>query len=127
LLGGGRGIGKDTLLEPVKQAIGPWNFQEVGPMAIMGRFNSFAKSVILRISEIRDQGNELDRYAFYDHMKALMVTPPDVLRVDEKHVKEYYAELAAGAGGEPVAGKAGGIERTKQHERHHIRAQNNRG
>jgi Family of unknown function (DUF5906) len=59
-------------------------------MAIMGRFNSFAKSVILRISEIRDQGNELDRYAFYDHMKTLMVTPPDVLRVDEKHVKEYY-------------------------------------
>ena len=28
VLGGLQGIGKDTLLEPVKRAVGPWNFQE---------------------------------------------------------------------------------------------------
>ena len=26
VLGGAQGIGKDTLLEPVKHAVGPWNF-----------------------------------------------------------------------------------------------------
>jgi hypothetical protein len=26
VLGGPQGIGKDTMLEPVKQAVGPWNF-----------------------------------------------------------------------------------------------------
>src|SRR5262245_42578277 len=43
---GAQGIGKDTLLEPVKAAIGPWNFAEVNPMQVLGRFNSFLKSVI---------------------------------------------------------------------------------
>jgi hypothetical protein len=31
VLGGTQGIGKDTLLEPVKRAVGPWNFKEVSP------------------------------------------------------------------------------------------------
>ena len=31
VLGGLQGIGKDTLLEPVKHAVGPWNFRDVVP------------------------------------------------------------------------------------------------
>jgi hypothetical protein len=46
VLGGEQGVGKDTLLEPVKYAIGPWNFQEVSPIQILGRFNGFLKAVI---------------------------------------------------------------------------------
>jgi hypothetical protein len=88
VLGGPQGIGKDTLLEPVKAAIGPWNFAEVSPQHMLGRFNGFIKSVILRISEARDLG-EVDRFKFYDHMKAYTAAPPDVLRVDEKHLREY--------------------------------------
>jgi hypothetical protein len=88
VLGGKPGIGKDTLLEPVKYAVGPWNFAEVSPKQVLGRFNGFLKSVIMRISEARDLG-DFDRFKFYDHMKALIVTPPDVLRVDEKHLREY--------------------------------------
>jgi hypothetical protein len=53
VLGGLQGIGKDTLLEPVKAAIGPWNFVDVSPSHLLGRFNGFVKSVILRISEAR--------------------------------------------------------------------------
>ena len=88
VFGGCQGIGKDTLLEPVKRAIGPWNFTEVSPQHMLGRFNGFAKSVILRISEARDLG-EVDRFAFYDHMKVYTAAPPDVLRVDEKNLREY--------------------------------------
>ena len=88
VLGGSQGVGKDTLLEPVKRAIGPWNFTEVGPQQLLGRFNGFVKSVILRVSEARDLG-DIDRYAFYDHMKVYTASPPDVLRVDEKHLREY--------------------------------------
>ena len=68
VLGGKQGIGKDTILEPVKYAVGPWNFNEVSPQQLLGRFNGFLKSVILRVSEARDLG-EFDRFAFYDHMK----------------------------------------------------------
>lgn len=56
VLGGNQGIGKDTLLEPIKAAVGPWNCSEVSPQQVLGRFNSFVKSVILRISEARDLG-----------------------------------------------------------------------
>src|SRR6516164_6123368 len=49
VLGGNQGIGKDTLLEPVKPAVGPWNFKEVSPPQILGRFNGFLKSVVLRV------------------------------------------------------------------------------
>jgi hypothetical protein len=89
VLGGAPGIGKDTILEPVKPAIGPWNFEEVSPQQVLGRFNGFLKSVILRVSEARDLGN-VDRFQFYDHMKTYTAAPPDVLRVDEKHLREHY-------------------------------------
>jgi Family of unknown function (DUF5906) len=85
---GDQGVGKDTLLEPVKRAVGPWNFEEVSPQMIMGRFNGFLKNVILRVNEARDLG-DINRFQFYDHMKAYTAAPPDVLRVDEKHLREH--------------------------------------
>ena len=89
VLGGLPGIGKDTLLEPVKHAVGPWNFGEVGPQRMLGRFNGYTKNVIIRVSEARDLG-EINRYQFYEHMKAYLAAPPDVLRVDEKYLREHY-------------------------------------
>jgi RepB DNA-primase N-terminal domain/Family of unknown function (DUF5906)/Primase C terminal 2 (PriCT-2) len=88
VLGGAPGIGKDTLLEPVKHAVGPWNFVEVAPQQVLGRFNSFVKAVILRMSEARDLG-EMNRFALYEHMKAYLAAPPDVLRCDEKNLREH--------------------------------------
>jgi Family of unknown function (DUF5906) len=88
VLGGPPGIGKDTMLEPVKHAIGAWNFKEVSPSHILGRFNGYLKSVVLRISEAKDMG-EFDRFTFYNHMKTLLAAPPDVLRVDEKNLRQH--------------------------------------
>ena len=90
VLGGEQGIGKDSLLEPVKRAIGPWNCQEENPSTILeSRFNGYLKAVILRISEARDLGDS-NRFRFYDHLKAIIASPPDVLRINEKHIREYY-------------------------------------
>jgi hypothetical protein len=83
-----QGIGKDAMLEPVKRAIGPWNFDEVNPQQVLGRFNGFYKRVILRINEARDLG-DINRYQFYDHMKMYTASPPDVLRIDEKYLNEH--------------------------------------
>lgn len=95
VLGGRHGVGKDTILEPVKYAVGPWNCHEVSPGAMMGRFNGFVKSVILRVSEARDLG-DTDRFKFYDHTKTLIAAPPDVIRVDEKHAREYAVPNVCG-------------------------------
>lgn len=88
VFGGSQGIGKDTLLEPIKHAVGPWNLQEVSPAQVVGRFNGFIKSVILRVSEARDLGGS-DRFAFYDHMKTYTAAPPEVLLCDEKQLREH--------------------------------------
>lgn len=88
VLGGKPGIGKDSILEPVKYAVGAWNVQEVTPQQVLGRFNGFLKSVILRVSEARDLG-DFDRFQFYEHTKTIIAAPPDVLRVDEKFLREY--------------------------------------
>ena len=95
VLGGPQGIGKDTLLEPVKRAVGAWNFSEISPQQMLGRFNGFAKSVIVRLSEARDLG-DVDRYQFYEHLKVYTAAPPDVLRIDEKYLREYNISNCCG-------------------------------
>ena len=90
-----QGIGKDTLLWPVRYAIGEWNFADVTPLQLLGRFNGFVKSVILRVSEVRDLG-DFDRYAFYEHIKVYAAAPPEVLRCDEKNIREYAVPNVCG-------------------------------
>ena len=118
LLGGSQGIGKDTLLDPVKHAVGPWNFLEVSPQAMLGRFNGFLKSVVLRISEARDLG-EFDRFKFYEHLKAYAASPPDVLRCDEKHLREHYVFNCCGVI-ITTNHKAGGIFLPADDRRHFV-------
>jgi hypothetical protein len=95
LLGGAPGIGKDTLLHPVSYAVGSWNFTEVTPVQLLGRFNGFVKSVVLRVNEARDLG-EINRYAFYEHCKPITAAPPEVLRCDEKNLREYAVPNVTG-------------------------------
>jgi hypothetical protein len=95
VLGGDQGIGKDTILEPVKESVGPWNCQDVAPSKLLGRFNGHRKSVILIVSEARDLG-EMNRYAFYEATKTLMAAPPNVLQCDEKNLREHYVQNVMG-------------------------------
>jgi Family of unknown function (DUF5906) len=118
VMGGSQGVGKDSILEPIKHAIGGSNFQEVSPSAVMGRFNGFLKSVILRVSEGRDLG-EIDRYSFYEHMKTYIAEPPDVLRVDEKFLREYYIPNCTSVI-ILTNYKAGGIYLPSDDRRHHV-------
>jgi hypothetical protein len=95
VLGGNPEIGKDTLLQPVERAVGPWNFLEIIPAQLMGSFNGFVETVVLRINEAHDLG-EYDRFKFYDRIKIYTAAPPDTLRVNKKHLKEYYVPNCLG-------------------------------
>ena len=77
------------MIEPLKQAVGPWNCKEVSPQDMMSNYNDFMQSVVLRISEARDLG-DVNRYSFYDHLKTVLATPPDVTRVNAKYVPQHY-------------------------------------
>jgi hypothetical protein len=88
LMGGPPGIGKDTILEPVRRAVGAWNWRETSPTQMLGRFNGYLQSVIMRINEVRDLG-EFNRYQFYEHTKPFFAAPPTTQRVDEKGIPEH--------------------------------------
>jgi hypothetical protein len=55
------GIGKDTIIEGVRRAIGAWNFQDISPKNMFGDFNPFVRCVILRVNEAKDMG-DVSRY-----------------------------------------------------------------
>jgi len=66
---------------------------------LVSKNNSFLKSLIVRLSEARDvsdHGNIVDRYRLTDHMKDMLATPPNTLRVNEKYINEYYILNRAG-------------------------------
>jgi hypothetical protein len=89
LFGGPPGMGKDSLIEPLKRTVGHSNFRETTPVRIMeGGFNPYLMAVVLRINEVRDLG-DASRYAFYDHLKMLTASPPDTLEINEKNIKEF--------------------------------------
>ncbi|MEX3635581.1 primase-helicase family protein [Paraburkholderia sp. BR14320] len=93
VLGGGPGIGKDTLIEPLRMAVGAHNVADITPAIMFARFNRWARNKLVRVSEVRDLG-DLDRYSFYEHCKPYLASPPDVIRVDEKNLREYYVANA---------------------------------
>jgi hypothetical protein len=96
LLGGSQGVGKDTILEPVTHAIGPWNFKEINPDQLLGQFNGFVKCVILRVNEARNLGDQT-RVEFYEKTKTLTAAPPTVLHTNEKYLKEHYVSNVCAA------------------------------
>lgn len=118
VLGGAQGIGKDTLLAPVLHAIGFWNHESVSPTQLLGRFNSHLKSVILIISEARDLG-DVNRPQFYEHLKAIIAAPPNVLLVDEKNTHPYYIPNIVGVV-ITTNHKAGGIYLSPEDRRHFV-------
>jgi hypothetical protein len=98
VLGGGQGIGKDMLLQPVKMAVGPWNFQEISPTNLLESFNPFVKAVVLRMSEAHDLGESerANRYALYERAKIYTAAPPDVLRCNDKYIRHFYVPNVLG-------------------------------
>lgn len=88
VLGGSTRVGKDTILKPVLHAVGFHNTASISPTVLLGRFNGFFASVILVVSEARDLG-EVNRYALYEHMKAVIAAPPETILIDRKNVNEY--------------------------------------
>jgi hypothetical protein len=92
VLGGAPKIGKDTLLEAVVRTVGEWNFQNIKLNHLGQRNNGFLKSLIVRLNEARDMGEQgsVDRYRLYDHMKDILAAPPNTIRVNEKYINEYF-------------------------------------
>jgi hypothetical protein len=97
-LGGAPKIGKDTLLEAVVYTLGTWNVKNIKLNHLVSRNNEFLKALIVRLCEVRDVGEPgaADLYRLNDHMKDMLATPPDTIRINEKYINEYYILNRAG-------------------------------
>jgi hypothetical protein len=95
VLGGEPGIGKDTFIHPLSQAVGEWNFRSISPTAILEQWTDYLRNVVLIVNEAADQG-DFDRYKLYEHMKAIEAAPPDVLRVNPKYGTQHFVPNVVG-------------------------------
>lgn len=95
VFGGPQGIGKDSIAEPAIHAVGAWNTAEISPGTLGQEFNPWAKSVLLRVSEIRDL-SPTEMFALYDAMKSVIASPPLSVTINEKFTRQYRAPNVTG-------------------------------
>src|SRR5262249_271011 len=75
--------------EPVRYAVGPWNFKDARPADLFMPQNDFVQSIILGINEVHDLG-DINRYEFYDKTKSYAAAPPDTIRLNAKYTPQYW-------------------------------------
>jgi hypothetical protein len=69
------------MLEPVKYAVGPWNFIERFRRSICSAASTGSPRAWCLGSPKQGHG-EVEGFKFYEHMKSYLAAPPDVLSVD---------------------------------------------
>ena len=90
VISGAQGIGKDTMLLPLRYGVGMWNVAEISPDAIEEKFNGYLRSVMLVINEVRPHNEDHRASAFYNRMKPLLASPPELLPMEMKHAHVVY-------------------------------------
>ena len=65
----------------------------IEPKRLLTNYSNYVKHVILQISEIKDtatgDGDHIDRFSLYDHLKDLIAAPPPVLHYVDKYQRGY--------------------------------------
>lgn len=86
VLGGGHGIGKSTLLEPVRAALGRHNVREIGPADIASGYTGWLANTKLVVVE---EMHSFERKETMQKLKALTAAPPYTLQINPKYGKQY--------------------------------------
>lgn len=81
------GIGKDTLFEPLRQAIGRTYTREIGPQHLSAQFNAWALGAKLVIVQ---EMHNFERKETMNRLKPLVAAPPEALAVNMKHRQEFF-------------------------------------
>lgn len=90
VMAGEQGIGKDTALLPLRTGVGAWNAAEIEPDAIESSYNPYIRSVMLVINEVRPHNEDHRASNFYNQLKPILASPPDMLPMDVKYQNTIY-------------------------------------
>lgn len=81
------GIGKDTLLEPLRRAVGRAYTREIGPQHLAAPFNAWLMGAKLVVVQ---EMHNFERKETMNRLKPLVAAPPDALPVNMKHRQEFF-------------------------------------
>jgi len=95
ILGGGEGIGKDTILYPLEASLGKANVADISPENLFDSFNPWVQSLLLKVNEARDTGGK-NKWKLAEHMKKYITSPPHFLYRNQKHEPAHYVRNAFG-------------------------------
>lgn len=90
VMAGAQGIGKDTALLPLRKGVGEWNTAEIEPDAISRQWNGYVKSVLLIINEVRPHDEDHKASNFYNQIKPLLASPPEMTPMEVKYANTIY-------------------------------------
>lgn len=83
------GLGKDTMLAPIRLAVGLRNIKELEAAQLSSQFNEPFETKLLVINELR-QPVRVEGRMIWNSLKNAMAAPPDTLRINPKNMPVYY-------------------------------------
>lgn len=86
VIGGAQGVGKDTLLIPVIEAVGQHNTQTISTAELQSQWTDWAQGVSLVVCQ---ELNSWHRRELTDKLKPFLAAPPDVLRINIKGLPQF--------------------------------------
>lgn len=95
VLAGEQGVGKDTVIEMSKPAIGIHNTRNISPIDMISGFNDYLRCLLLTIDEASDAQN-LGKLMFAERVKTLIAGAPDHVTVNPKYERKYSARNVTG-------------------------------
>lgn len=90
VMAGAQGIGKDTALLPLREGVGQWNTREIGPDEITRQYNGYLRAVLLTINEVRPHEEDHKASNFYNLLKPILASPPEMLAMNLKYANTIY-------------------------------------
>jgi hypothetical protein len=87
---GEQGIGKDTMLEAIRNIVGTWNCREISPDMVFESFDPWKQALMVVVNEARPQNSEHMQWQFYEKLKVMGAAPPHWLHVNAKFERMRY-------------------------------------
>ena len=90
-----QGVGKDVLLNFIEEIIGSNYCSTIKPSQLSDTFNEFARSIMIRISEVSDVSERMSKRKFQEEVKTLISGDSQTITINPKYGVKYSCQNIA--------------------------------
>lgn len=90
-----QGVGKDVLLNFIEEIIGSNCCSTIKPSQIGDTFNEYARSIMIRISEVSDVSERMSKRKFQEEVKTLISGDSQTITINPKYGLKYSCQNIA--------------------------------